>query len=140
MRDGKSALDGLPFLGPANKQLVAFALGIEDTEKAHTWMQQCAKARNAKSVEDMVDYLVDEFGVSRVEVDSTSVAVLPMGQADTKGVRRHKHSVAVVMRRSTETGAVVERLKKFGKTRGDSDWRVLVAGAPSAMPPGQPAD
>lgn len=71
MRDGKSALDGLPFFGPVSKQLMAFALGIEDTEKADTWMQQCAEACNAKSVEDMVDYLVDEFGVSRVEVDST---------------------------------------------------------------------
>ena len=71
LRDGTDALAGLPFLGPANTQLMALALGIADTEKADTWMKQCAEACNAKSVEEMVDYLAGEFGVSRVEVDST---------------------------------------------------------------------
>ena len=56
--------------GAANGE-VDRALGIADTEKAETWMEQCADACNAESVEEIIDYLVGEFGVSRVEIDST---------------------------------------------------------------------
>lgn len=70
LRDGMEVLGELPFLGPAKRQLMAKTLGIADTEKADTWMEQCAVACNAKSVSEMVDYLTAQFGVSRVDVDT----------------------------------------------------------------------
>lgn len=69
LRDGKDALKELPFMGSANLQLIALTLGIEDTEKADTWMKKCAERCNAKSVRELVDYLVVEFDMTRAQID-----------------------------------------------------------------------
>ena len=62
------ALMELPYLGRATSQHMALALGIEDTEKADTWLTQCAAACSA-SVDEMVTYLSRVYGLTRQQVD-----------------------------------------------------------------------
>ena len=65
---GRAALLELPFMGPATSQHMALALGIEDTEKADTWIKQCAAACSA-TVDQLVSFLSREFGMTRQQVD-----------------------------------------------------------------------
>ena len=65
---GRAALQELPYMGPATSQHMALALGIEDTEKADTWIKQCATACSA-SVDQMVTFLSREHGLTRQQVD-----------------------------------------------------------------------
>lgn len=65
---GRAALQELPYMGPATSQHMALALGIEDTEKADTWIKQCAAACSA-SVDQMVTFLSREHGLTRQQVD-----------------------------------------------------------------------
>lgn len=66
---GRAALQELPYMGPATSQHMALALGIEDTEKADTWIKQCAAACSA-SVDQLVTFLSKEHGLTRQQVDS----------------------------------------------------------------------
>ena len=66
---GRAALMELPFMGPATSQHMALALGIEDTEKADTWIKQCAAACST-TVDQLVTFLSAEFGLTRQQVDS----------------------------------------------------------------------
>ncbi len=65
---GRAALLELPWMGPATSQHLALVLGIEDTEKADTWIKQCAEACEA-TVDQTVTYLTGEFALTRQEVD-----------------------------------------------------------------------
>ena len=60
---------GLPFMGPATSQHMALALGIEDTEKADTWIKQCAEECSA-TVDQLVTFLSRETGMTRQQVDN----------------------------------------------------------------------
>lgn len=66
---GRMALMELPFMGPATSQHMALALGIEDTEKADTWIKQCAAACSG-TVDQLVTFLSREFGLTRQQVDA----------------------------------------------------------------------
>ena len=65
----RSALRELPFMGPATSQHMALALGIEDTEKADTWIRQCAEQCSA-TVDQMITFLSKEYGLTRQRVDA----------------------------------------------------------------------
>ena len=64
----RAALQELPWIGPATGQHLAMVLGLEDTEKADTWIMQCADACSA-TVDQMVTFLSGEYGLKRQEVD-----------------------------------------------------------------------
>ncbi|MCY3875207.1 MAG: hypothetical protein OXF88_13050 [Rhodobacteraceae bacterium] len=64
----RAALQDLPWIGPATGQHMAMVLGLEDTEKADTWMKQCADACSA-TVDQMVTFLSREYGLTRQQVD-----------------------------------------------------------------------
>ena len=66
---GQAALAELPWMGPATKQQMALVLGIEDTEKADTWIKQCADACSA-TVGQIVTFLSREYGLTRQQVDN----------------------------------------------------------------------
>ena len=66
---GRAALMELPFMGPATSQHMALTLGIEDTEKADTWLKQCAAACSA-TVDQLVTFLSREFDLTRQQVDA----------------------------------------------------------------------
>ncbi len=66
---GRSALVELPWIGPATGQHLALILGIEDTEKADTWIIQCANACSA-TPDQMVTFLAREHGLTRQQVDA----------------------------------------------------------------------
>lgn len=69
LRDrGRIVLQELPYMGPATSQHMALALGIEDTEKADTWIKQCAAGCSA-TVDQMVTFLSREHGLTRQQVD-----------------------------------------------------------------------
>ena len=65
---GRAALLELPYMGPATSQHMALVLGIENTEKADTWIKQCAAACSA-TVDQMVTFLSREYGLTRQQVD-----------------------------------------------------------------------
>ena len=65
---GRAALLELPWMGPATSQHLALVLGVEDTEKADTWIKQCAQECEA-TVDQMVTYLTEESGLTRQQVD-----------------------------------------------------------------------
>ena len=64
----RAALRELPYMGPATSQHMALSLGIEDTEKADTWLKQCAEACSS-TVDEMVSYLSREYRLTRWQVD-----------------------------------------------------------------------
>ena len=64
----RAALQDLPWIGPATEQHMAMVLGLEDTEKADTWMKQCADACSA-TVDQIRTFLSREYGLSRQKVD-----------------------------------------------------------------------
>ena len=66
---GRTALMELPFMGPATSQHMALALGIEDTEKADTWIRKCAEECSA-TVDQLVTFLSREFELTRQQVDA----------------------------------------------------------------------
>ena len=66
---GRAALLELPYMGPATSQHMALALGIEDTEKADTWIRQCAAACSA-TVDEMITFLAREYALTRQQVDN----------------------------------------------------------------------
>ena len=68
-RGGRAVLRELPWMGPATSQHMALVLGLEDTEKCDTWLQQCAIACSA-SVTELVTYLSQEYGLTRQQVDN----------------------------------------------------------------------
>ncbi len=68
-KDGRIALQGLPYMGPATNRHLAMIIGLEDTEKPDTWMKQCAAACSA-TVEEMVTFLSREHSLPRQKVDA----------------------------------------------------------------------
>ena len=66
---GRVALMELPYIGPVTSQHMALAIGLEDTEKADTWMVQCAEECSA-SVDQFVTFLARESGLTRQQVDN----------------------------------------------------------------------
>ena len=67
-RRRRAALLELPYMGSATSQHMALALGIEDTEKADTWLKQCAAACSS-TVDELVTYLSREYRLTRQQVD-----------------------------------------------------------------------
>lgn len=66
---GRVALMELPYTGPVTSQHMALAIGLEDTEKADTWMVQCAEECKA-TVDQLVTFLARESGLTRQKVDN----------------------------------------------------------------------
>lgn len=66
---GRAALRELPWMGPATECHMALALGIEDIEKADTWIKQCA-VKCSGTVDQMVTFLSDEYELPRQRVDA----------------------------------------------------------------------
>ncbi|MDE0265318.1 MAG: hypothetical protein OXJ37_23155 [Bryobacterales bacterium] len=66
---GRAALRELPWMGPATECHMALALGIEDIEKADTWIRQCA-AKCSATVDQMVTFLSSEYRLTRQRVDA----------------------------------------------------------------------
>jgi len=66
---GREALRELPWMGQATERHMALALGIEDTEKPDTWIKQCA-AKCSGTVDQMVTFLSEEYGLRRQQVDA----------------------------------------------------------------------
>ena len=66
---GRAALRELPWMGPATERHMALALGIEDTEKPDTWINQCAE-KCSGTVDQMVTFPSDEYGLTRQRVDA----------------------------------------------------------------------
>lgn len=65
----RAAVLELPFMGPATSQHLAFVLGLEDTEKADTWIKQCAAACSG-TVDQMISFLSGEYDLTRQQVDN----------------------------------------------------------------------
>ena len=66
---GRHVIAEFPYMGPKLQQHMAMVLGIEDTEKADTWLTRCAEACNSRSVDEMVTYLSTHYGLRRQQVD-----------------------------------------------------------------------
>ena len=67
-KNHRKVLRVLPGIGRMTWQHMAMYLGLQDTEKCDTWLQQCAKECSA-TVPDLVTFLTKEYGLTRLQVD-----------------------------------------------------------------------